>query len=273
MNLILNTLKSSLIYSLAFIFSLLIFGLFFSIIEKKNSSSIYRVFGRKGLVITGMIGTVVHEFSHMVFCIIFRHRVDEFSLFRPMKSRYDRIMGYVNHSCDRRSLYQNIGNFFIGIAPIIFGTGFLILSMAILLPGPFYNIMSSFNRYMVCMSHIQSPLDSVNVYVDIILTILSNLSPLKQDNFIMYIIFIYIMFSTSSHMDLSKEDLQNSSTGFFAFFVFIFILNFVSILIGKVSQVFILKILVCIFGFLTVGLIFAIITMTISFLLELLFAN
>jgi len=273
MSSLVSILKSSLIYSIVFVALILVFGGIFSIIEKKNSSNIYRVFGRRGLIITGMLGTVVHEFSHMAFCIIFRHKIEEFSLFRPLKSRYDGIMGYVNHSCDRHSIYQNIGNFFIGIAPIILGTGFLIFSMAAILPDAFIGTMNTFNRYMAYMSQITSPRDTINIYVSIILTILSNLSPLKQESLIRYIVFLYIMFSITSHMDLSREDLKNSQTGFLAFFIFLFILNFVCLLIGKASHILLLKIWVCVFGFLTAGLVFAVITMTISFLIELVFGK
>src|SRR3712207_9547957 len=94
MDLLITTLKNSLIYSAIFVMAILVFGGIFSIIEKKNSRNIYRVFGRRGLIITGMLGTVVHEFSHMAFCLIFRHKIEEFALFRPLKSRYDGIMGY-----------------------------------------------------------------------------------------------------------------------------------------------------------------------------------
>lgn len=272
MNTIIDSLRYGLIYSIGFMLCLLIFGLVFSLIEKRNSRSIYAVFGRWGLIVTGLIGTVCHELSHILFCIIFRHKIEEFSLFRPLKSRYDGIMGYVNHSCDRRSPYQNIGNFFIGIGPIVFGTGFLILTMALILPQAFANVMSAFNRYMVYMSNIESARDSVNIYISIILTIISNLNPFNQVSMARYLLFIYIMFSITSHMDLSKEDLKNSQAGFVAFLIFVFSISFICVLIGKASHIFILKILVCVFGFLTVGLIFAVITMTISFLIESIFA-
>ncbi|MGO0807158.1 hypothetical protein ACTPEF_24675, partial [Clostridioides difficile] len=42
--------------------------------------------------------------------------------FRPIESKNDGILGYVSHSYKKDNLYQSIGNFFIGIAPIIGGT-------------------------------------------------------------------------------------------------------------------------------------------------------
>lgn len=42
-------------------------------------------------------------------------------LLRHFESRNDNVLGYVRHSYNKNSLYQTIGNFFISIAPLIFG--------------------------------------------------------------------------------------------------------------------------------------------------------
>ena len=71
------------------------------------------------------IGTVIHELSHALFCIIFRHKILEMEVLS-----YDpgsKSLGHVSHSWNRRSLYQVIGNFPIGIAPLI--TGLTIFSL------------------------------------------------------------------------------------------------------------------------------------------------
>jgi hypothetical protein len=46
-------------------------------------------------------------------------------------------LGYVFHSYNRKSIYQTVGNFFIGIAPIISGTAALFLGLYFLLPHSF----------------------------------------------------------------------------------------------------------------------------------------
>ena len=166
-----NYLLSALILSLEILLVLGLLASIFSFLGKKNTTYIYRCFGMNGLVFTGLIGTVVHEFSHMLFCLIFRHQIVEFSLFRPYKSRYDGVMGYVNHRCDRSSPYQMVGNFFIGIAPIIVGTGCMILLMRILLPNEFMASYQTFNRNMVYLSNINSIGDSLNIYINIVRTI------------------------------------------------------------------------------------------------------
>ena len=259
-----NYLLSALILSLEILFVLSLLASIFSFLGKKNTFYIYNCFGMNGLVITGLIGTVVHEFSHMLFCLIFRHEIVEFSLFRPYKSRFDGVMGYVNHSCDRSSLYQMVGNFFIGIAPIIVGTGCMILFMRILLPEEFKATYQTFNQNMAYMSNINSIGDSLNIYINIVIAIIHNLNPFIRHSWPRYIVFIYIMYSITSHMDLSKEDIINSRAGLLVFIILTYLINLIFIVLGIKYQILLLKVLISVFSFLTVGLFFAFTTMLIS---------
>ncbi|WP_314971380.1 hypothetical protein [Peptostreptococcus stomatis] len=259
-----NYLLSALILSLEILFVLSLLASIFSFLGKKNTFYIYNCFGMNGLVITGLIGTVVHEFSHMLFCLIFRHEIVEFSLFRPYKSRFDGVMGYVNHSCDRSSPYQMVGNFFIGIAPIIVGTGCMILFMRILLPEEFKATYQTFNQNMAYMSNINSIGDSLNIYINIVIAIIHNLNPFIRHSWPRYIVFIYIMYSITSHMDLSKEDIINSRAGLLVFIILTYMINLIFIVLGIKYQIILLKVLISVFSFLTVGLFFAFTTMLIS---------
>ena len=259
-----NYLLSALILSLEILFVLSLLASIFSFLGKKNTFYIYNCFGMNGLVITGLIGTVVHEFSHMLFCLIFRHEIVEFSLFRPYKSRFDGVMGYVNHSCDRSSPYQMVGNFFIGIAPIIVGTGCMILFMSILLPEEFKATYQTFNQNMAYMSNINSIGDSLNIYINIVIAIIHNLNPFIGHSWPRYIVFIYIMYSITSHMDLSKEDIINSRAGLLVFIILTYLINLILIVLGIKYQILLLKVLISVFSFLTVGLFFAFTTMLIS---------
>lgn len=259
-----NYLLSALILSLEILFVLSLLASIFSFLGKKNTFYIYNCFGMNGLVITGLIGTVVHEFSHMLFCLIFRHEIVEFSLFRPYKSRFDGVMGYVNHRCDRSSPYQMVGNFFIGIAPIIVGTGCMILFMSILLPEEFKATYQTFNQNMAYMSNINSIGDSLNIYINIVIAIIHNLNPFIGHSWPRYIVFIYIMYSITSHMDLSKEDIINSRAGLLVFIILTYLINLIFIVLGIKYQILLLKVLISVFSFLTVGLFFAFTTMLIS---------
>lgn len=254
----------SLIYSLGFLFIIGFFGMIFSYVEKKNTYYIYNTFGFNGILFTGMVGTIVHEFSHIIFCLIFRHKITEFNLIRPFKSRYDGVMGYVNHKCNTNSKYQMIGNFFIGIAPVIVGISALIIFMSILLPDKYDNILEVFYRNMEYMNHINRFEDSFNIYVSIVIAIIANLNPFTQNNYVLYIMYIYIMYSITTHMDLSKEDLTNSKSGLLSFFILLYIINLIFMFLGMKYQIILFRILISIVSFLTVGLLFSIITLLIS---------
>ncbi|WP_254171561.1 ACT domain-containing protein [Clostridioides difficile] len=115
-------LKISVINIFCFIGIFIVFGLIFSITENLNNKFIFSSFGKTGIIVTGAIGTFVHELSHLIMCLIFMHKINSVKFFRPIESKNDGILGYVSHSYKKDNLYQSIGNFFIGIAPIIGGT-------------------------------------------------------------------------------------------------------------------------------------------------------
>ncbi len=56
----------------------------------------------------------------MAMCVLFRHRIDDFALFEP--DRESGRLGYVKHSFRRGNWFEEIGNLFIGIAPLIGGS-------------------------------------------------------------------------------------------------------------------------------------------------------
>ena len=159
--------------------------------------------GWKGIMLTAWIGTPVHESGHLLMCYIFRHKVKGFKLF-DRKAR-DGVLGYVNHSWNRKSLYQNIGNFFIGMGPIFSGTAALILGMHFFLPDSF----AAFTNYLTL-----DP-DQPNQYIlTQIFTLTAELftSIFSAENLtsISFWIYFILAISISSHIALSKEDLKGA---------------------------------------------------------------
>lgn len=79
-----------------------------------------RAFGfRTYYLAAGWLGTAVHEAGHAVFALLFGHRISAIKWF-DVNAR-EGTLGHVQHHYDRRSLYQQLGLFFIGVGPLVFG--------------------------------------------------------------------------------------------------------------------------------------------------------
>ena len=92
-------------------------------LEKLLSARLVTRLGWRGVLVTGWLGVPVHELSHVVACWIFGHRVERVQLFAP--DRTTGRLGSVQHAWQRRNPYQQVGRFFIGIAPLLGGAAAL----------------------------------------------------------------------------------------------------------------------------------------------------
>ena len=223
------------VFGILFVFGLILYFLARStrrVYQKSTGSTL-------DIIVTGWIGTPVHELGHAIFCLLFLHRINEIKLFDPNPD--DGSIGYVNHSYNPRSIYQRIGNFFIGVGPIIFGSLVLYAAMYYLVP----NIKTVFGEIQkhgsvinsMGLSSWQVIQQSLTESVKITLTALSNPENFSQWQFW---VFIYISMCIASHMQLSPPDIKGATSGFITLVLFVFFLNlFVMFLeaIG-VSQIF-----------------------------------
>ncbi|QEA58969.1 hypothetical protein FGL74_04220 [Leuconostoc koreense] len=65
--------------------------------------------------ILSFFGVVIHELSHLIIAIVFRHHITGFRLWQISD---DGVLGYVNREYNPSNFYQKLGNVFISIAPI-----------------------------------------------------------------------------------------------------------------------------------------------------------
>ena len=263
---ILESLKSSFFLTFLTTGIFLLFGYIYSIIEKRNSKYLYCTFGNTGILLTGIIGTTIHEIGHLVMCFIFRHRITDFQLFNIKGYKYEETLGYVSHIYDKNSLYEKAGNFFIGIGPLISGTLFIILSFILLLPDMYFSI--NLESYLSCITNLNLGstillLFSLCKSLFLMLFNFNNLLNIK------FYIFIYLMICISTHISLSKKDFQNSILGIFSIFIIYFIICLFFILfnfnLNDLLMNFI-KYNIYLLLFLSIGLVFSIISLSISYL-------
>jgi len=162
--------------------------------------------------LTGWIGTPVHEFGHWLFCIVFRHKVKEVRFFKPDPK--SGTLGYVAHSYNKKSIYQNVGNFFIGVAPMLVGAA-IIMGLAYLLLPSHARMVALFNDFTESWAiEVSYGWKSALVAVADSFWLLVKLLASKSNfHAPLFWLFIYLSFCISSHMMLSMSDLKAALWG------------------------------------------------------------
>ncbi|HWR24737.1 MAG TPA: hypothetical protein VN278_00755 [Methanosarcina sp.] len=259
-NLLLNIVQLSLFETLCVTGSLILIGIILGIIESRANFYVQRVFGRKGIIVTAWIGTPIHELGHLLICYLFKHRVIEFKLL-DLKAR-NGILGYVNHGWNRKSLYQNIGNFFIGMGPIFSGTLALILGMYLLLPDSF----SIFANYLSLEPNQPEPYILIKIFA---LTAELFRSIFSAENITSPTFWIYFVLGVgiSSHIALSRADLKGAGKGLVTIFTFILLINIIALTLNvDFSGVFtvILALNVYLLAFSMISIVFSLIRLFLS---------
>jgi hypothetical protein len=209
---------------LIFIFGFILyfFSRFTRNVYSKTSGTTLDIF------ITGWIGTPIHELGHALFCIIFRHKIEGIKLYSPNSN--DGTLGYVNHSYDQNSIYQKIGNFFIGIGPILLGAATIYGLLHFLTPN-----IKEVSTEMEAQSKIISKglhgelagiLNSLWQTTRNILTAL-----FQKGNWGSYKfwIFLYLSLCISSHMELSPPDIKGAWKGLVSIVIAILVINIIII--------------------------------------------
>ncbi len=243
--------------------SLIAVGFILGYLEKWSNTFLFRGFGYKGIMFTAWIGTPIHELGHAIMCILFGHKVRKIKLLQ-WKSE-DGILGFVAHEYNPRSLYQRVGNFFIGTAPIITGTISLVIAMYFLLPDTFL----LYKGYLSAQTSTNiNFLDVIQIIDRSILALFKNLFTIK--NFIdpFFYLFLYLSLSISSRMALSRADMKGAFDGFIVLFGLIIFINMIAGLINVNSMltiVVILKYNAYVLAFLSVALFFSIMNFMISY--------
>lgn len=215
-------------------------------IANKNEKLSYRVMGRKAYLYGfAWLGTTIHELGHAFFAKIFGHKITGIALFTPNSS--DGSLGHVTHSFNPKSAYQRIGNFFIGIGPILFGS-IALYCISYLLFGFGFTKMSiyeiqgdSFFSFQNFEGLLSNTWDNISIYFQLVFG--------PSSSIFNVLLLFYLLYAVSSSITLSRSDIKGSIDGFKYFGIGLFIFNLFSFWIGNFMIVLLMNSFMLFFGF------------------------
>ncbi len=239
---------------------IVLFGFLIALCNKK----FYANFGSRALrvcYITGAIGTPLHESAHALMCLLFGHKIVEIKFFQINSD--DGCLGYVKHTYNPKNIYCRIGNFFIGVAPIVCISAVLYLLAYVLLPGFVSDIAVSVGA-----------VDSAAGWGDAFISVLSSVPA-----FFLYAatwqwwVFVLVGIFLALHMTLSKPDIQGAWSGILLLLVAVLIADAI---LGLVSPTLlssftaaVMKIGSWLLSFLVLALLISVLALLLSFVFRL----
>ena len=208
---------------------LLVLALFMNFISQKNENLGYKVLGRKVyLYVFGWLGTSVHELGHAIFALIFAHKISEIKLFTPNSGK---SLGQVKHSYTKGNPYQTIGNFFIGIGPVLIGA-FLLFAFTWYLFGVNIFHVAEKNSVIINFELFKSLGSLKNTAVNIgtgvwecFIYIIAG----PKTNWWKLLLFFYFFYAVGSSISLSLSDIKGAFRGFIYFVILLLLFNIATI--------------------------------------------
>jgi hypothetical protein len=188
------------------------------------------LFGHEFWVYFTFLGTMIHELGHAFFAVLFGHKVTTLRLFDP--DPVTGTLGYVQHSYNPRNLYHQIGNFFIGIGPVILGSVAVYFFSELLLAGQLFASLEELNLATASLDSLQSAWQLLReVFINGLEVFRSLLFPANLGNWKFYL-FLYLALSIGTHLKLSRSDLEGAVVGFGYLVGLVFAINLATLWVG-----------------------------------------
>ena len=234
-----------------------VFALIIHWLERVSQRRLAERFGWRSVLWTGWLGTPIHELSHVFMCRVFGHSVDEIALFEPDEK--SGRLGYVRHSFKAGDLYPEVGNLFIGIAPLFAGSIVLAILLWMFYPDA---VSAAFESTKVGVSasasdDLMSEIDllgdtlesgtqpgleqagqseSFQQFAKVVTSVSSKILAIENLTSVRFWVFIYLVLCVGSHMAPSRSDYDGTSRGVFIFGGIPFAGVFLLVLLGVDSK-------------------------------------
>jgi len=202
---------------LLFLLPLILLGALVRILKNRIDDILFNDAGRLPYYFFAALGTPVHELSHLIACLLFRHQIRRFSLFFPDKSGR---LGYVEHLFDPGSLYQRIGCFFIGLAPIAGGGLVLYFFTLWLYPGLKFDYELPYFFSGMELKGLYFLKTFLPAMADTFVSFFRNLSGIIQSEkaIVKPLIFLLVICGVGSHSFPSPADFKGMAPGAFTLY-------------------------------------------------------
>jgi hypothetical protein len=211
---------------------LLILAFIMQLVARENGRLGRKAFGEKTfLYVFGWLGTSIHELGHVVFAVIFAHKIDKIKLFTPHSGK---SLGRVEHRYNSKNAYQTVGNFFIGIGPILLGTFLLYVISRLLFNLDVFsvairndvaiqtNIFYGLSDFKLTATHVWKSIWECSEFI------LSG----PNTTWWKLLLFFYLFYSIGSSITLSVSDIKGASKGFLYFSVLLLLFNLITLWMG-----------------------------------------
>jgi hypothetical protein len=209
-----------------------VFGLVIQFISQLTFKSLANAFGPGGTYLVAWLGTPVHELGHALFCIIFMHRIEEIRFFKPDQNTG--TLGYVYHKWNPKNPWHVLGNFFIGIGPMVLGCAVLFALFYFLIPDSsrvWDSIIGSVNN----LGNSSSIGGYFTVFRDSTLSIIKLIFTFSNLSIWQFWVFLYLSICIASNVRLSWADIKGSFSGLGCIILPFLLLNLICFLTGNTT--------------------------------------
>lgn len=260
-----NTILLSFVELLYLLGIIIAVGFLLGLMERYSNRFLYSALGPRGVLFTAWIGTPIHEIGHLLMCFLWGHRVTRIKLLQLNSP--DGTLGFVEHAYNKNSIYQQVGNFFIGLGPIFSGIGSLILGMYLLVPQSFAIFKLQIQQHV---SFEKIDMNMLKTFGEALLVIGKNLFTVQNLVTPTFWIYLILAIGISSHIALSKADIQNSAKGLQMIFILLVLFNVAANFLNIDSYKLISHLAeynVYVLAFSSIAVIFSFVTLVVSFFL------
>ena len=215
---------------------IVLFGLMINFISQLTFKSLERSFGSKGVYFVAWLGTPIHELGHAIFCLIFTHKITDIQFFKP--DPLTGKLGYVHHRWNPSNPWQVLGNFFIGIGPVILGCVALFTAF-------YFLILDSSHAWDSMLIKVTEGEQDYSIGTFLTIIVSSALTTVKLVFAISNVIswrfwvFAYISLCIASNIRLSLSDIKGASSGLGCVILPFIIMNFVGLVSSLSGEKFI----------------------------------